>query len=101
MVGLSGLPGFGIFGVEEDRVLSVAENGGTGVRRAALLSFLTSGSLVDKDKERLFDKSYIYRLLCPKMSGSVRVIPQTEIESVLGSWKISVLKHAEKSNRKS
>ena len=82
--------------------MSVAENGGAGVRRAAL-SFLTSGPLVDKDKdkERLFDKSYIYRLLCPKMSGSVRVIPQTEIESVLGSWKISVLKHAEKSNRKS
>ena len=100
-MGLSGLPGFGMFGVEEDRVLSVAENGGTGVRRAALLSFLTSGSLVDKDKERLFDKSYIYRLLCPKMSGSVRVIPQTEIESVLGSWEISVLRHAEKSNRKS
>ena len=45
-MGLSGLSGFGMFGVEEDRVLSVAENGGTGVRRAAALSFLTSGPLV-------------------------------------------------------
>ena len=60
MVGLSGLSGFGIFGVDEDRVLSVAENGGTGVRRAAPLSFLTSGPLVDKDKEWLFDISYTF-----------------------------------------
>ena len=70
-MGLSGLPGFGIFGVEEDRVLSVAENGGTGVRRAAALSFLTSGPLVDKDKERLFDKSYKY--LPAVVSKDVRI----------------------------